>query len=325
MQTQGTSLQGAREGIQTQGASLQGAAHEYIGQQGTSVQGGAAQDLRRHMGSQGISYQGTGLQGNRAWQPEQGTSLQGTAARRAYRGIGDLNGAHLTLTADPNAAVTVRDGELVATGYPTTESLRGVPLTATAPDGRHFAVALTAITIDGRTRRLELTADGLPICDPDQQGMFVPGHWDARGAHAEAAGELTYSCGNGVIAKCVAWGYAPWSVGADVHAGCTRMARADYCGDGTPWTMDGTLINMFDQLGVNSRSSSSGMKFEAGWSAGGAVCAARTRYQIHDGEGRVLEPSCFAALPACDSLEQATALGAVVANQSAINPIDACP
>ena len=35
---------------------------------------------------------------------------------------------------------------------------------------------------------------------------------------------------------------------ASYHQACTRMARADYCGDGTSHTQDGTWIEYYDKL-----------------------------------------------------------------------------
>lgn len=71
--------------------------------------------------------------------------------------------------------------------------------------------------------------------------------------------------GGGVAAKCADWGYSPWNTGdpgpdglplavtfADDqealrhHVTCTAMATADYCGEGTPHTLDNTSIIMFN-------------------------------------------------------------------------------
>jgi hypothetical protein len=129
---------------------------------------------------------------------------------------------------------------------------------------------------------------------------------------------------DGVIAKCVNWGYAPWLTDDDMHAGCTRLARADYCGDGTPWTLDGTLINVFDRLGIQPEGTGGNMTFEAAWGPSGAVCVARTRYDIHNAKGKALLPACFATLPRCGSLDEAAPQGAMLANRSMAMPIDAC-
>ena len=34
----------------------------------------------------------------------------------------------------------------------------------------------------------------------------------------------------------------------DHHQACTRMIRADYCGDGKAWTVEGTVPDIFDYL-----------------------------------------------------------------------------
>lgn len=295
MEANGTDLQGMAPGEQDQGTTLQGAAPDE-------------------------ELQGTRLQGDE--EEQQGTSLQGGSSLRVYRGLGDLNGARLRL-ATGAGEVTVRDGELVAPGFADTAALEGVALDATAPDGRTFRVEVTSATLDGRTRRVELAADGLPVCDPGQSGVIVTGRWEATGAHVDDPDIVTYSCASGVIAKCVTWGYAPWLVGPDVHAACTRLARADYCGDGTSWTLDGTHISVYDTLGVQTRIAGGTMVFEAAWSPAGAACVARTRYAIQRGAG-LIEPACFAALPTCTSLDDAAARGAVLADDSNVTPIAAC-
>ena len=328
METQGTSLQGSlRPGEDHNGPGLQGpAAAAQPRDQGTGLQGRRPGEQEQGSSLQGAGggeqNQGTGLQGGPPGDKDQGTGLQ--RSRRAYRGLGDLNGARLALEADATNAVTLRDGQLVARGFADTAALRGTPLTATAPDGRTFRVEIAAITLDGRIRRTELLVDGLPVCDAGQHGVLVAGSWDGRGAHVDSAATVTYSCMEGVIAKCVVWGYAPWLTSAEVHAGCTRMARADYCGDGIPWTMDGTLIDAYDRLGVQAQPAGGTFEFEAAWGPGGALCVARPRYQIEDSAGRALLPDCFATLPTCHSLDEAAALGAVLANQSRLAPIEAC-
>ncbi|HEY0989121.1 MAG TPA: ADYC domain-containing protein [Kofleriaceae bacterium] len=319
MQNQGTSLQGDPPFMQNQGTSLQGDPPSLMQQQGTSLQG-----------DPGMTNQGTSLQGDPGM-TNQGTSLQGGAAQagerarqpRSYKGLGDLNGAHLVIAADASNAVTVKDGQLVARGFPGTASLKGTSLTGIAADGRTFRIELVKVTLDGRTERVDLLVDGLPACQLDQYGVFVPGRWDAKATHVDDPDVVTYSCMDGVIAKCVSWGYAPWLTDTDVHASCTRLARADYCGNGVPWTMDGTEINIYDTLGILSESTAGDMKFEAAWGTSGALCVSRPRYQIEE-SGRMVLPGCFASLPRCSSLDEAGPLGAVLANRSRVTPIEAC-
>ena len=104
------------------------------------------------------------------------------------------------------------------------------------------------------------------ICPPDlfghRKAIAVAGTWDATGARTGSTTAFTFGCTSGVIAKCVRWGYKPWKVingkaMNDYHQACTRMARADYCGDGVSHTRNGTLIDMYDGLGIQSRASGS--------------------------------------------------------------------
>jgi hypothetical protein len=69
---------------------------------------------------------------------------------------------------------------------------------------------------------------------------------------------------------------------ADYHQACTRMTRADYCGDGSSFTKDGTLIDMSDALGVESFETESRADFapEASWGPTGATCVSKTRYRL---------------------------------------------
>src|SRR5262249_24928548 len=115
-----------------------------------------------------------------------------------------------------------------------------------------------------------------PYCLPDPNGLraaiVLPG---------EHGFQIT--CTAGAIGKCVRFGYHPWKVAADgrsmreYHAACVRLVRADYCGDGTPHTENGTLIDVYDPVGVQQPDNGPGMAFEAAWSPSGAVCVARTR------------------------------------------------
>jgi hypothetical protein len=120
-------------------------------------------------------------------------------------------------------------------------------------------------------------ADWRSVCDGDPgqtAGIFVDGLWHEDGAHDEEG--YTFSCLDGVIAKCVrGWGYKPWKTLsseehgdvslAALHQMCTRAARADYCGDGNAHTRDGTMIDIFDGYGFNVRNESLPFTAESGF------------------------------------------------------------
>ncbi len=130
---------------------------------------------------------------------------------------------------------------------------------------------------------------------PSPRALAVSGVWDRSGAHHEREGKFTFACENGAIAKCMTWGYKPWEERGErslkeLHQACTRMARADYCGNGRSHTREDNLIDMYDGLGVLTRmkEATAGWdpkraSFEAAWTPEGAACLSRTR------DGRALE------------------------------------
>jgi hypothetical protein len=130
------------------------------------------------------------------------------------------------------------------------------------------------------------------------------------------------ACRGGAIAKCVEWGYRPWATAVecddercfeisltDHHQACTRMARADYCGDGTPHTENGTLIDIYDDLSPPIASAEAAghhsWGVEAEWGPAGATCVGKSlRLDILDSSTQV--PSCLKDLKdleACGSFD----------------------
>lgn len=144
--------------------------------------------------------------------------------------------------------------------------------------------------------------------------------------HPGRDGEITVSCISGVVAKCVHWGYPPWTRGpggedlTPFHAACVRMARADYCGDGHPHTRQGTSIDNYDDLGIQRRGAADDATyvFEAGWTGDGAVCVAHPRW-ADQGSLEQIHARCprLAAVQHCDEAG-ARALGARMFNYSRV-------
>lgn len=152
----------------------------------------------------------------------------------------------------------------------------------------------------------------------------VPG----GGAKIDDPSSFTFACRDHALAKCVELGYAPWkSVNvksangkgklelslAGHHQACTRLIRADYCGDGSSHTVDGTLLNLYDGLGVQGDTES--WSFEAEWDASGARCVSRSR----EPEGTT--PACWPSLLAADcGARSHFASGALLMNEDAPLP-----
>ncbi len=98
------------------------------------------------------------------------------------------------------------------------------------------------------------------------------------GARKDVPGHFTFACAGAALGKCVEAGYVPWRTVAGkslepYHDACTRMVRADYCGDGRPGTLNGWSIDVHDDLGVQtSDARGENWVFEAAWTTNGAAC-----------------------------------------------------
>ena len=145
-----------------------------------------------------------------------------------------------------------------------------------------------------------------PLCDnTDRDGLYnmavaVPGTWadcsgPGCGGRISAAGFALSCTDKGAIAKCIErMGYKPWKTATtcdrqgnchDVSLepyleACVRMVRADYCGDGTPHTQDGTAIDVYDNVSLESRDTTIDWFPEALWTPAGAACM--SNYRIID-------------------------------------------
>jgi hypothetical protein len=130
--------------------------------------------------------------------------------------------------------------------------------------------------------------------------------WDpATGDRVDDPDTLTFACRGAVLARCVESGYRPWAPrGADRHQACTRMVRADYCGDGSTHTLAHAPLLVYDRT---RRADAPRWQAEAEWGPGGAVCVGPAlRLDLFDDLGIAHPPPrCLGALPGardCGSL-----------------------
>ena len=125
------------------------------------------------------------------------------------------------------------------------------------------------------------------VCAPDRDqrrlALFIEGHDLADGRQVRVPGELSVTCTAGVQGKCIRAGYLPWDdrhgagQGQALFQTCTRMFRADYCGDGIGWTRDGMAIDPYDIHRIQEPERPATLPFEAAWGPEGAVCVHHTR------------------------------------------------
>lgn len=175
-------------------------------------------------------------------------------------------------------------------------------------------------------------ADGSwgPLCDQDAYGRTagfpVAGRWTDDGQYVKDPNSWFLTCTSGSQAKCILWGYDPWGQGPNgepldrFYQACQQMVRADYDGEGSAHTRDGTSIDMQDILGIQKWDSldDPAYAFEAGWAPDSAACVARTRWP-----DLVSAESIWKAHPAlggpCD-LETAKAKGALLFTRIKLDP-----
>lgn len=130
----------------------------------------------------------------------------------------------------------------------------------------------------------EHTSEAIPLLGRWDAGVGVPGGGD----YIDDPEVITLGVRGYALAKCIEMGYKPWSVAPDgrglrdYHQACTRMIRADYCGDGASWTIDGSIVNVWDDQDIQVRENrpppdASGWSREAEWDPSGAVCIRNVR------------------------------------------------
>ena len=193
--------------------------------------------------------------------------------------------------------------------------------------GANFVgTTMTALLSDGSSREL-LVTDVQPTSDPeiyaysinyhqgsalvglcgaDNRAIPLTGYWDASsGAHIDDPSRMTFACMGSTLQKCVDFGYKPWASATECDAGgdchevslrsfhqaCTRMIRADYCGDGVPHTVNGTPINMWDDLGIQEAADAA-MVNEAEWGVDGAGCVSALRHQFDGATADYIDAHC---------------------------------
>jgi hypothetical protein len=243
-----------------QGRSMQGRSMQGRSMQGRSMQGSNTEGWRVEAVRLGCTY-------------VEDLQLQGTQI------TGSVDGQPLPQSAFLGATVIEEDRE----GNYSASTISAIENDPKDSSGATKLYTLTYVDDNGATQN---------VCMADGEGVAkaipVGGSWDDTGAHTPSTTTFTFGCTKGVIAKCVRWGYRPWQTKngkslAEYHQICTRMARADYCGDGVTHTQDGTLVDVYDDLGIQVKSGLLQLPllvFDAAWTTRGAYCMTKDRWLV---------------------------------------------
>ncbi|HEY5927205.1 MAG TPA: ADYC domain-containing protein [Kofleriaceae bacterium] len=183
---------------------------------------------------------------------------------------------------------------------------------ATQGTGSNSDVGMYGISIAGDNGWQPLCGldGGAPIL-----AIAVPGTWNlATATYSGSSTQQTFACRGKTVAKCVEMGYKPWSGHADYLAACTRLLRGDYCGDGHAYTVDGTTLNIYDNLGLQADTES--WLSEGEWTPNGARCVSSEgapRYLLTPGN----VPSCVSAgtVPTTSNCGDSFASGALLVSE----------
>ncbi|HMG19875.1 MAG TPA: ADYC domain-containing protein [Kofleriaceae bacterium] len=207
---------------------------------------------------------------------------------------------------------------LGSNGQPIGISVSGPPLTGAGMAGSTWtgrlsnggtvalrldaAVQGTGSNADVWSYRISASVDGAwkPLClDHAGNPSFadsVPGTWNVGqgvpggGSYHPESSQFSIACKGSSISKCVELGYKPWAGRDPEMAACVRAMRADYCGDGTPYTVDGTIINIFDEAGIVADAVA--WVPEAVWTPDGAACVSKKKNTRFDQVAHTM-PTCY--------------------------------
>ncbi len=261
----------------------------------------------------GLSLNGLSLNGI----TENGLSLNGLSLNGLSLNGLSLNGLSLNgLSLNGSAfGVQFSGGNKIFTGT----ELKGLTATVTIPDLAtkkpvKYTFRIDNVVLDTANKsfkdvwlyqvsyQVEGTQTWQSMCK-DYSGNPAPlipvkgSYWnEATGVRVDDANSGTLACYEGAIGKCISAGYRIWATAQqctgsgkskkcttvslkDHHQACTRMMRADYCGDGKSYTVNGTVLDIFDYLQPPVQLQEEKWQMEARWTPTGASCLTERRHE----------------------------------------------
>jgi hypothetical protein len=237
----------------------------------------------------GISFNGISFNGSSLGSVSvNGTSTKGAAITAVSTSGPPLSGASLvgstwTGTASNGTTVKLRIDSAAA---------------GTSPNADLWFYGISYQTTAGWSPLCGLdTSTGLPIQAVSIAGVWGPTSTDLLHYTASTT-QFTLACRAKTVAKCVELGYKTFKGYTNQLTSCVRLLRADYCGTGTAHTVDGTVVDLYDNVGVQLDTEN--WLPEAEWTPAGARCVNTSnmgRYNL----ALSSEPTCVQPLktPAC--------------------------
>jgi len=234
----------------------------------------------------------TGLFDELAWFDATSGELSGSALSNVRVRRSSTGGE---LSADTAAASNLRGADL-----------KNATFAATTAQGRVVRLRLDDVaTVEGGGTDYLVSVQlagttWTPLC-PDGPTLVLPGYFMAGGQYISHSQRMMLACRHSAVYKCARrLKYYPDTNETDsqYHQACVRMIRGDYCGNGTPHTANGTVIDAFDRAGRNpsEQLSSGSMTLEAFWTTGGAYCIWSPRHPL---DATRPEDQCALAIQRC--------------------------
>jgi hypothetical protein len=296
-------------------ASLCGGCTQASYDEGEAITTSAELTANNGVELQGVELQGVELQGVEL----QGVELQGVELQGVELQGVELQGVELK--------GTVLAGTLVGGTSMSGDDFIGSTMNGTLSDGSQIVLRIdniessTDAEVDLYTVSYSNGSTWSPLCGSSGgepiRAIPLQGRWDSSqgtasgGSYIADPAVITFGCRTAVLAKCVMMGYKPWKTVVecksksvcttrslrDLHQACTRMMRADYCGDGMPHTQNGTLINVWDNFAIQERVQNGGWGDEAEWTTAGSMCIESYRWNTDNTTSNYINAHCPEKVP----------------------------
>ncbi len=308
------------------GMGVNGMGVNGMGVNGTGVEGlSLTGAIYNGMGVNGMGVNGMGVNG--------GDANNSNVSGQPVTGV-SLNGSQLSITVN-GQTLTGKDvvGLELNYSYQTSDSQTPFQFTIRFDSAGFDPTARLAIgqvndiwmyNLIWRQKGITPTPAWQSLCytetNAKDQAILLANRWDlVTGNRIDQPSFITFACRDFALGKCARLGYRPWAKATtcsgsgsrrtckevaltDHHQSCVRMMRADYCGTGKSYTVNGTLIDIYDYLNPPIQVPETDWDIEARWTPTGAICINEPRHP--ELVGRWRRPDCNGdgkpdSFPAC--------------------------